>query len=242
MPGRTISTISVLVDDHALARRRLVGDHAGLGDGVALQHVDAARRRIPAAATAGSAAPETSPRLIDETSLPDFCRGIEQDLQEIRRADIAVGLADARSPRPAARYCRRRRESPRSRAHARRLRTSRRRASDDRKSNCARCRPRESRPRTARARRRRNPRRALPARRSGPATSAAACALPGGVTLKPPNGGFSFCSAARSDLRNTGSFASAAREVTDFGSMPARCFAQPGAVSARAMSPADCAN
>ena len=58
--------------------------------------------------------------------------------------------------------------------------------------------------------------------------------LPGGVTLKPPNGGFSFCSAARSDLRSTGSLASAAREVTDFASTPARCFAQPGAVMARA--------
>ena len=36
----------------------------------------------------GSAAPETRPRWIDEASLPLFARGIEQDLQEIRRADI----------------------------------------------------------------------------------------------------------------------------------------------------------
>ena len=53
--------------------------------------------------------------------------------------------------------------------------------------------------------------------------------LPGAVTLKPPNGGCAFCSAARSDLRSTGSFASAAREVTAFGSTPASASAQPGA-------------
>ena len=49
-------------------------------------------------------------------------------------------------------------------------------------------------------------------------------ALPGGVTLKPPNGGVSFCSATRSDLRSSGSFASAARLVivrgVDAGEMP----------------------
>ena len=36
--------------------------------------------------------------------------------------------------------------------------------------------------------------------------------------------------AGKSDLCSNGSFASAAREVTDLGSTPARCFAQPGAV------------
>ena len=71
VPGRTISTISVLVDDHALSRLALVGDDAGLGDRVALQHRDAA---LPSSSRseAGSAAPETSARLNEEASLPVF--------------------------------------------------------------------------------------------------------------------------------------------------------------------------
>ena len=42
-------------------------------------------------------------------------------------------------------------------------------------------------------------------------------ALPGGATLKPPNGGRSFCSATRSDLRNTGNVASASRDASMIG-------------------------
>ena len=67
-------------------------------------------------------------------------------------------------------------------------------------------------------------------------------ALPGGSTLKPPNGGVSFCKPSSADLRSTGSFASAARLVTDFGSTPARCFAQPGALIARAICAGSRAN
>ena len=63
----------------------------------------------------------------------------------------------------------------------------------------------------------------------GPGDIRRRLALPGGVTLKPPNGGVSACSRGRSDLRSSGNSASAAREVTNFGSMPSRCFAQPGA-------------
>ena len=48
----------------------------------------------------------------------------------------------------------------------------------------------------------------------GPGDISRRLALPGGVTLKPPNGGVSFCRRGRSDLRSSGSFASAAREVT----------------------------
>ena len=57
----------------------------------------------------------------------------------------------------------------------------------------------------------------------------------------PPFGGFSFCKAATSALRSTGSLASVAREFTDFGSMPWRCLAQPGAVMARATIPGSAA-
>ena len=44
-------------------------------------------------------------------------------------------------------------------------------------------------------------------------------ALPGAATLKPPNGGVSFCRPSSADLRSTGSFASAARLVIAFGSI-----------------------
>ena len=43
----------------------------------------------------GNAAPDTSARLIEETSRPGACGGVEQDLEEIRRAavaDRAIGL------------------------------------------------------------------------------------------------------------------------------------------------------
>src|SRR5262249_33527741 len=55
------------------------------------------------------------------------------------------------------------------------------------------------------------------------------------ATLKPPNGGRSFWRVASSDLRSTGSLASAAREVTALGSTPASWDAQPGALKASAM-------
>src|SRR4051812_17254775 len=58
---------------------------------------------------------------------------------------------------------------------------------------------------------------------------------PGAVTLKPPNGGRSVCRTISSDLRSTGSFANAAREVTVLGSTPASCAAHPGALRASAM-------
>src|SRR5436190_589456 len=64
----------------------------------------------------------------------------------------------------------------------------------------------------------------------GPGDMCRRLAWPGGVTLKPPNGGACFCKASRSDLRSSGSLASAARELTVFGSTPARCLAQPRAV------------
>src|SRR3954447_22893735 len=64
----------------------------------------------------------------------------------------------------------------------------------------------------------------------GPGDMNSRFAFPGGVTLKPPNGGVSFCKPSSADLRSSGSFASAARLVMDFGSTPSRCFAQPGAV------------
>jgi hypothetical protein len=60
-------------------------------------------------------------------------------------------------------------------------------------------------------------------------------ALPGSTVLKPPNGGVSFCRPSSADLRSSGSCASAARPVTDFASVPARCLAQPGALIARAI-------
>ena len=60
-------------------------------------------------------------------------------------------------------------------------------------------------------------------------------ALPDSTVLKPPNGGASFCNPSSADLRNSGSFASVARLVTDFASTPARCFAQPDPVIAWAI-------
>ena len=57
-----------------------------------------------------------------------------------------------------------------------------------------------------------------------------------GVVFRPPKGSFAFCKSFRSDLRVTGSCASAAREVTSFGLMPFSISAQPGAVLARAIS------
>ena len=44
-------------------------------------------------------------------------------------------------------------------------------------------------------------------------------ALLKGTAISPPIGGFFFCTSPSIDLRSTGSFASAAREVTDAGSM-----------------------
>ena len=55
---------------------------------------------------------------------------------------------------------------------------------------------------------------------------------PGAPALKPPNGGSSRCRTISSDLRRIGSFATAAGEVTAFGSIPARCLAHPGALEA----------
>ena len=43
-----------------------------------------------------------------------------------------------------------------------------------------------------------------------------------GAGTKPPNGGSAFCSAGSSDLRSTGSCASASRLATVAGSMPRR--------------------
>jgi len=56
-----------------------------------------------------------------------------------------------------------------------------------------------------------------------------------GFAFRPPNGGFCFWSSVMSDLRSTGSFASASREVMARGSTPLRCAAQPGAFIARAI-------
>ena len=69
----------------------------------------------------------------------------------------------------------------------------------------------------------------------GPGDMCRRLALPGGVTLKPPNGGSFFCNERRSDFRSSGSFESAAREMMCFGSTAPSCLAQPGAVRARAM-------
>src|SRR6185295_20237922 len=65
-------------------------------------------------------------------------------------------------------------------------------------------------------------------------------ALATGVTLRPPNGGCAFCNAAKSALRRTGSLAKAARELTAFAAVPARCLAHPGAVIACAIASGIC--
>ena len=54
---------------------------------------------------------------------------------------------------------------------------------------------------------------------------------PGGTLLSPPNGGESFWSAINSDLRVTGSAASAARSVISLGSTSARTLAKYGALA-----------
>ena len=79
-----------LVDDHAFARLALVGDDAELGGGVALQHRDAARGEfLPQRGRQRRAGNEAAP---ERGGLAGLLGGVEQDLQKVRRADIASRL------------------------------------------------------------------------------------------------------------------------------------------------------
>jgi len=52
-----------------------------------------------------------------------------------------------------------------------------------------------------------------------------------GTAIRPPIGGFFFCTSPSIDLRSTGNFASAARDVTDAGSTSFSHWAKNGALA-----------
>ena len=93
----------ILVDDHAhrsaLARSvsrnklrfALVGDDAGLGDGIALQHRDAAAAQL-LAKRCGQRRARNQPAFDRGCVLAGLLRGVEQNLQKVRRADVARRL------------------------------------------------------------------------------------------------------------------------------------------------------
>ena len=84
----------VLVDDHAVARRRLERDHAEVGGAERLIGIDAARLHFVLQRFRKRRAGYQ--RALDRGNVaPGACGGVEQDLQEIRRAaiaDRAIGL------------------------------------------------------------------------------------------------------------------------------------------------------
>ena len=135
-PGRTISTITRLVDDQPLAAAALVGDQAEIG-----AWRSTARRAIPNSSVR-SRARRVGERLARDQRLPQAttcrCRArapaSSRRQQERRRAGIGGRRRCRRSPAAAARSGRCRRGSPAAPAPAHRSRPSRRPVSDDRRS------------------------------------------------------------------------------------------------------------
>ena len=163
-------------------------------------------------------------------------RRVEQDLQEIRRADIArrpqmrdrlellLGIAGAGGDDRAA-------ERVRARLHDEAAR--REMIGEGIVHDVA---GRGSRRRRARAPRSRNPCPAPSGSKIGPGDISSRRTLPGRRDVEAAERrDLPSAARTRSDLRSTGSLASAAREVTALGSTPARCRAQPGALRASAM-------
>ena len=90
-------------------RLALVGDHAELGGGIALQHGDAAPPSS-SRSDAGSAAPDTSAALERGRVLAGLLARYRAGSSENPACRCSRAACSARSPRAAARYCRRRRE------------------------------------------------------------------------------------------------------------------------------------
>src|SRR5215211_1704616 len=81
----------MLVDDHAVARLALVGDETQFRGGIALQHRNATFAELATERSRQSGARDEAPLQRGDV-LAGLDGGIEQDLQEIRRADIARRL------------------------------------------------------------------------------------------------------------------------------------------------------
>src|SRR5205814_8651693 len=75
------------VDDHAVAARPLIGDDAHVGGRVALQHLDAARSELLLQRSRqGSTGDEC---VFERGRLARFFSSVKQDLQKVRRPDVA---------------------------------------------------------------------------------------------------------------------------------------------------------